>query len=108
MSRVEKSKREVAEGIQTQGADEEITYTIDTTNWGVTAPTSPSMVVKAVSTGADVTSSVTSGSMSISGSVITLKPISNLSVGEGYRVEVQFTGGGYTPGEPFFIIKCET
>jgi hypothetical protein len=107
-TRLEKSVREVVEGVQTQGTDEKVTYSINTTNWGVTAPTSPSMVVKAMSTGTDVTATVTTGSMSVSGAVITLKPIFGLSVGEGYRVEVQFTGGGFDPGECFLIIKCET
>lgn len=100
------SDREVAEGLQVQGDDEKVTYTITTTNWA-SNPSSPSMTVTKVSDGSDVTSSVTSGSISASGDVITLKQIESLTAGELYRVEVQFTATGYAPAECFFYIKCE-
>jgi hypothetical protein len=96
----------VTEGTQVQGADEKITYTLTTTNWA-SSPSSESMTVTKVSDGSDVTSSVTSGSISVSGDVITLKPIDSLTAGELYRVEVQFTGTGYAPAEAYFYIKCE-
>ncbi len=101
------SVREVAEGVQTQGADEKITYSITTTNWA-SSPTSPSMVVKRLSDGTDVTSTVaSSGSVSVVGDVITLKPISGLTAGERYRVEVKFTAGSFAPAEFYFDIVCE-
>lgn len=99
------SVREVAEGRKQQGADEKVTYTIDTDKWGVTSPTNPSMVVKD-SAGNDVSGTVASGSASISGSVITLEAISALVKGEKYKVEVQFSGGGFAPAECFFWIDC--
>lgn len=98
-------KREIAEGIQAQGEDEKITYSITTTNWAST-PTSPSMVVKKRN-GDDVTSTVTSGSVSVAGDVITLKAIDSLVAGERYRVEVQFTAGSGAPFETYFFIDCE-
>ena len=98
-------KREVLEGVQTQGADEKITYTITTTNWAA-SPTEVSQVVKDAE-GNDVSSTVTSGSTSVTGNVITLKPISGLAAGERYRVEVQFTASGGEPYECYFYIDCE-
>lgn len=99
-------KREVAEGVQLQGVDEQIVYTLTTTNWG-SSPTSVSMVVKDESSAdTDVTSTVTSGSISVSGNVITLKTIKSLTVNHSYRVEVQFTSGSNV-FEAFFRIKAE-
>lgn len=101
------SDREVVEGPQIQGEDEKITYTITTTPWG-SSPTDVSMVVKDKD-GTDVTSTVTSGSISVAGDVITLKPIDSLTTtGTRYRVEVQFTCGGGAPFETYFFIDCET
>ena len=99
------SIREVAEGVQYQGADEKITYTITTTNWA----SSPGTIVQAVKDefGNDVTSSVTSGSTSVAGDVITLKAISGLSAGQRYRCEVQFTAGSGAPFECYFWIEAE-
>ena len=97
--------REVSQGAQNQGADEKITYTITTTNWA-SSPASESMVVKDAN-GTDVTSTVTSGSTSVSGDVITLKPIDSLAAGERYKVEVKFTAGSGAPFECYFYINCE-
>ena len=59
-------------------------------NW-----TFKNVVVKDVSNAlADVTSTVTSGSSSVSGDVITLPIIKSLTDGHKYRVEVKFTAGG--------------
>lgn len=99
------SVREFSEGLQVMGEDEAITFTLTTTNWG-SSPTSPSMVVK-TSEGADVTATVTSGSASVSGDVITLPKISGLTAGTLYRVEVKFTTGGFAPGEAYGYIQCE-
>lgn len=97
--------REVIEGIQLQGEDEKVTYSFTTTPWG-SSPSSPSMVVKD-DDGTDVTDDVTSGSISPSDDVITLKPIDSLTAGIRYRVEVQFTAGGGAPFEMYFYIDCE-
>ena len=99
------SKREVAEGRLAQGDSEKITYTITTTNWA-SSPASVSMVVKD-GAGNDVSSTVTSGAMSVDGDVITLEAISGLVIGEAYRVEIQFTAGSGAPFECYFWIDCE-
>ena len=99
------SIREVAEGIQYQGVDEKITYTITTTNWA-SSPSSVSMVVKD-SEGTDVSDTVTSGSMSTDGDVITCEAISGLVAGERYKVEVKFTAGSGAPYECYFWIHAE-
>jgi len=98
--------REVVQSPLYQGADEQIIYTLTTTPWGST-PTSQTMVVKDVSADlADVTATVTTGSMSVSGDVITLSTIKSLTAGSKYRVEVKFTAGG-SIWEPYFIIEAE-
>ena len=70
--------REVSEGRQAQGADEEIVYSVTTTNWA-SSPTNVAVVVKDDSDASDVTSSVTTGSSSVSGDVITLPTIKSLA-----------------------------
>lgn len=100
------TSREVSEGPQVQGVDEELNFTITTTNWG-SNPSSVTMVVKdASNSDADVTNDVTSGSTSVSGDVITLKTILDLTAGHRYRVEVKFTSGG-SIFEPYFYIRAE-
>jgi len=86
--------RRIKEGAQTQGVDESIAYTIDTTNWGG-SPTSPTMVIKNKA-GSDVTSELSTGSPSVDVNVITLPKISGVTSGERYRVEVKFAIGGNT------------
>ena len=105
------SQREILEGLQGQGIDEEITYTLTIpTSWGT--PAAP-LTVKAYSvnetTGAltDVTSTVLpTGSGSIASQVITLPEMKALTVDVLYRVEVKFATGtdikeafGYVRGE---------
>lgn len=99
--------REVAEGLQYQGEDEAISYTIDTTNWGG-SPTTPSVIVKDASADyADVTSTVIpSGSPTVDTNTITLPLIQNLTIAHMYRVEVKFTRSGNTE-ECFFRILAE-
>jgi len=102
------TSREVVEGQQPQGADEEVTYTLTTTPWG----SSPSNVVVTVyditleSVRENVTSTVTSGSPSVNGDVITLPVILDLVENHNYRVEVKFTTGGQVY-EPYFYIVGE-
>ena len=102
-------KREIVEGIQYQGIDEQIYYTITTTPWGA-SPFSVSMVVKDVAAGlADVTSTVSTGSASVAGDVITLpviKSLTDITSGHFYRVEVKFTSGGNV-FECYFRIQAE-
>jgi len=99
-------KREVVEGRQYQGEDEEIVYAITTTNWG-SDPDSVSVAVKDNTAGdVDVTSSVTSGSTVTNGDLITLLTIKNLTAGHLYRVEVQFTAES-SIFECYFVIEAE-
>jgi hypothetical protein len=99
--------RQVVEGVQRQGVDEKVFYKITTTNWG-SSPTNPSMKVFDEDD-TDVTDTVApSGSIGVSGDVLTLKRIEALTEGIRYTVEVQFTVSG--SGEPFecyFYIDAE-
>ena len=96
---------QVYEGIQEQSADEELIYTITTTNW-VSTPTSPSVKVFLEPSLSDVTSTVMpTNSPSVSGDVITLSPLKLLTKGHNYRVEVKFTAGGNV-WECYFRVKC--
>lgn len=78
-----------------QGRDEEKVYSLTTTPWG----SSPTNVVitayDASASFADVTSTVLSGSPSVSGDVITLPTLKSLTLGHWYRVEMMFTAGGH-------------
>ena len=99
-------KREVVEGRQYQGEDEQIIYSITTTNWA-SDPTSVSVAVKDNTAGdVDVTTSVTSGATITNGDLITLLTITGLTAGHLYRVEVQFTAESST-FECYFIIVAE-
>lgn len=87
--------REVTEGVQVQGVNEEIAYKLTTTPWG----SSPTAISVAVFSGlahlTDVTALVMpTGSPSVTGDVITLPVLKDLSRGELYRVRVTFTTGG--------------
>lgn len=99
--------REVKESPLHQGADEQMIYTLTTTPWAST-PTSPSMVVKDLTTGGtDVTSTVTSGSITTSDNVLTLKTIKSLTAGHNYQMEVKFTAGG-SIWEAYCLIMAQT
>ena len=100
------TKRAVTEGTQKQGADEEIIYSLTTTNWG-SSPTSPAVVAKDVSDDyTDVSSTVLSGSPSVSGDVITLPTVKSLTAGHIYRIEIKFTSGSNI-FECYFLIDAE-
>ena len=101
------STREVAEGKQYQGEDEEIVYTIDVSNWG-DSPTSPALVVKEVTDDyAVVTSTVApTGSASAAANVITLPTIKALTINKVYQCEILFTMSG-NKLETFFKIQGE-
>ena len=98
--------REVVEGTQVQGVDEQIVYTIDTANWGGT-PTVISAVVKDAD-GVDKTTTVMNpNNPTASGDVITLSKLDTLVAGVVYRVEVKFTAGGNVL-ECWFDVSAET
>ena len=88
--------REIVEGLQFQGADEQVVYTLTTTNWG-SSPTSTSATIWTANTDetfTDVTSTKMTGSTSVSGDIITLPTVISLVAGTLYRVEVKFTVSG--------------
>lgn len=97
-------RREVLEGLQPQGKDEVIVYTVTVSP----APTAVNGVtVTDEKTDLDVTATVMpTGSPSYAGSVITLPPLRSLTEGRTYRVELQYTSGVNTL-EPFFRVLCE-
>jgi len=98
--------RRVAEGLQYQGIEEQIIYSLTTTNWG-SSPTSPS--VKAydeTAAYADVSATVLSGSPSVAGDAITLPTVKSLTADHRYRIEVQFTVGGNV-FEAYFVIVAQ-
>ena len=90
-----------------QGTDEEIAYSMTTTNWG-SDPTD--VVVKAYDISSasrvDVTATVLSGSASVTGDVITLPKLKALTAGTPYRIEVKFTSGGNIY-EPYVVVIGE-
>lgn len=102
--------REVKEGIQYQGVDEKIAYTITTTPWGSTPASLQVKVFSIATSGArtDVTSTVMpTGSASASGDIITLPLLQALTADVLYRVEVKFTDSGNNIWEPYFYVKGE-
>jgi len=97
---------EIKEGIQRQTSDETIAYSITTTNW-VSSPTVGTVIVYDESDDDTVVTSTVmpSGAHGNSGDIITLKPLTALTLDHFYRVEVQFTVGSSTY-ECFFRVKC--
>ena len=97
------NEREVQEGKQYQGADEIIAYTLDVTNIG-SSPTSPTVIVKDVTNSTTVTSTVMpTNSPTVSGNVITLSALRNLTAEVLYRVEVKYTLSGNTLESYFYV-----
>jgi hypothetical protein len=89
--------RDITQGRQDQGSGETVVYTLTTTRWG-SSPTSPSVTVYDVTAGAetDVTTTVATGSASVSGDVITFPSIASLTAEKIYRCDVTFTTGSNT------------
>ena len=87
--------REVAEGVQVQGANEQIAYRLTTTPWGGAPMSVGAQVFAGLAHVTDVKSLVMPGeTYTVSGDVITLPVLKDLSRGEIYRVVVTFTSGG--------------
>jgi hypothetical protein len=100
-------EREVIEGKQEQGIDEEIVYSITTTPWG-SSPTSIVVTAYDFTSGeyTDVSATVLSGSANAVGDVITLPKLQDLTENHKYRIEVKFTCSGNV-FEPYFIVNCK-
>jgi hypothetical protein len=91
-----------------QSPDESIAYSITTTPWGST-PASLAMYVYDVTPpggATDVTSTVTTSSITAAGDVITTKRIRLLTAGHDYRCDVQFTDANSNIWEASFKILC--
>lgn len=100
------NSREVLEGVQYQGEDESIAYTVDVSAIG-SSPSAVTVVVKDVTNSAVVTSTVMpTGSASVSGDVITLPALKLLTAGVLYRVEVKYTISGNVL-ESYFYVQAQ-
>jgi hypothetical protein len=96
---------QVLEGLQEQSSDEQIAYSITTTNWTAT-PAGATAAAYNDLTNEDVTTTVfPANSPTILGDVITLSLLRNLSKNNIYRIEVKFTSGGNT-FECYFKVRC--
>jgi hypothetical protein len=106
------SIREIKEGKQEQGVEEEITYTLTVpTSWGVPSGTP---TVKGYSYNetteayADVTSTIfPTGSASVASQVITLPECKAMTEGVLYRVEVKFGTTNGDVKEAYAWIWCK-
>jgi len=99
------AKWEVAEGTQSQGVDEQLSWQIDVSKWG----NNPSNIsVVAYINNSDITDLVfPTNSPSATNNIITLSPLCNLSMGVTYRIEVSFTTDDSSQWECFFKVACE-
>lgn len=109
------STREIQQGTQEQGTEEEIIYTLTVpASWGTPTGTP---VVKAYSVSqtsgggysyTDVTSTIfPSGSASIAGQVITLPLCKSMTEATLYRVEIKFSTSEGDVKEPYAMIECK-
>jgi hypothetical protein len=98
------NERGVVEGIQPQGVDESIVYTITTTNIG-SDPSGVTVVVYDVKANYDdVTEAVMpAGSAVVQGDVIVLPPLTGLALKRSYQVEVKCTIEGNIVEIPFTV-----
>jgi hypothetical protein len=99
--------REVAEGLQRQGVGESIIYTLDVTSSGSTPTNVAVTVFDEDDLDTDVQATVMpTNTPTVSGNVITLSPLTALTLNSVYRVEVQYDVGGSTL-EPYFRVRAE-
>lgn len=98
------NSREVLEGVQYQGVDEEIVYTLDVLAISDTQPHSVYVVVKNITNGTSATADVMPvNAPTVSGSVITLSPLTTLALGTLYRVEVRYIMDGNALESYFYV-----
>lgn len=104
------SVREIKEGKQEQGIEEEIIYTLTVpTTWGTPTgtPTVKGFVLAAGASPSDVTSTVfPTGSASIASQVITLPKFKSLTEGVMYRVEIKFSTSQGDVKEAYALIEA--
>ncbi len=101
--------REVAESPVTQGPTEAIAYSLTVPSGRATLTSLVNTVYDITDADniTDVTSSVTTGSASASGSVYTTKKIRLLTAGNTYRVDCQYTDTSGNVFCPYFRIECK-
>ena len=106
------SKREIKEGEQEQGVEEEVTYTLTVpATWGV--PTGTPTVKGysydvATDTYTDVTSTIfPTGAASVALQVITLPECKAMTADVKYRVEVKFSCTNGDVKEAYAWIQCK-
>ena len=96
---------EVAEGLREQTVNEEIPYTITTTNFGGSPSTSSAVAID-LTTGLTVTTTVfPTNTPSEAGDVITLSKLKSLTKGHKYEIRVKFTSGS-SIFECIFYVEC--
>jgi len=102
-------RREVKESPTPQGIHEEIIYSLDTLPWGGT-PTNPVITVFLVEDGEVYTDAeddvMPVNEPSVDGDDIILSPLKDLTIGERYRVEINFTVLGNVE-EAFGLVDAE-
>lgn len=101
------SIREVTEGLQVQGIDETWAYTLDTAPVSGTATGTPTLTVWDEKDWSDVTATVTSGSCSLNGTVITTAKLANLRLNQIVRVRVAWTISGGQTRSCYFRLQGE-
>lgn len=83
------SKRHVRQSPLYQGEDEKVAYGFE---WAaIGTPTSPTVVLKDVAAGTDVSATNLLGSASISGTIVTTPQVIGLTAGKKYRLECKVT-----------------
>jgi hypothetical protein len=97
----------VTEGVQEQTTAEEISYTVDVSNYpGSGDPSGVAVTVFEVGTGTNVTSTVMpTNSPSVAGNIITLSTLKTLTRDKIYHVRVKFTRSGNI-FQPHFEVRC--
>ena len=101
-----KNIREVLDGLQSQGINESVLFSVNTEPWGGT-PTGPTHdIFDEEDYTTSLKSSLMDGSPTVSGDVINLPALSGLSNGVIYRVFVRFVSGGSTL-EGYFRVEAE-
>lgn len=102
--------REIKEGRQTQGVEEEVSYTLTVpTSWGTPTGT-PTVKTYSYVSGSytDVTSTVMPvGSGNIAAPTVTLPELKLLTEGVSYRVEVKFNTTEGDVKEAYAWIDCK-
>ena len=87
--------REIKEGLQYQGADETVVYTLTTTPWGSTPTTTAAKIYEVDGdTLTDKTTTQMTGATAVTDDIITLPAVTALVAGTLYRVEIVFTCSG--------------